>query len=58
MGATIVIGNIHERHNQELLRGHDEAINFLAMSTHGALFASAQLPSKRRVVRQGDIKLQ
>lgn len=51
MGAAVVVGNVHETHNQQLLRSHDEEINVLAMSNTGALLASAQVCSKRRQVR-------
>uniref|UniRef100_K3X1P7 Anaphase-promoting complex subunit 4 WD40 domain-containing protein n=1 Tax=Globisporangium ultimum (strain ATCC 200006 / CBS 805.95 / DAOM BR144) TaxID=431595 RepID=K3X1P7_GLOUD len=36
MGAAVVVGNVHETHNQRLLRGHDEEINVLSMSNTGA----------------------
>lgn len=51
MGAAVVVGSIHETHNQLLLRCHDEEINVLAMSNTGSLLASAQVCSKRRQVR-------
>ncbi|KAF1322897.1 hypothetical protein FI667_g10950, partial [Globisporangium splendens] len=51
MGAAVIIGNVHETHNQQLLRGHDEEINALSMSNTGAFVASAQICSKRRQVR-------
>lgn len=52
MGAAVVVGNVHETHNQQLLRSHDEEINVLAMSNTGALLASAQVCSKRRQVHR------
>ncbi|DAZ95224.1 TPA: hypothetical protein N0F65_003459 [Lagenidium giganteum] len=51
MGAAVIIGNVHESHNQELLRAHDEEINVLCMSNSGAFVASAQMPSRRQQER-------
>lgn len=47
MGACVVIGKVSEAHNQEFLRGHDEEVCCVAVSSSGVLMASAQLPSSQ-----------
>jgi len=42
MGATIVIADLTDPHQQDFLRGHDNEISALAISNDGALVASGQ----------------
>lgn len=41
-GASIIIGDINDPHNQHFLRGHDDQITCLALSNDGRLIASGQ----------------
>lgn len=41
-GASIVIGDLNDPHNQHFLKGHDDQITCLAVSNGGALIASGQ----------------
>ena len=39
-GASIIIGDLTDPHNQYFLRGHDDQIRCIAISHSGALIAS------------------
>ena len=41
-GASIVVGDLNDPHNQSFLRGHDDQITCLAVSNNGKLLASGQ----------------
>lgn len=41
-GASIIIGDLTDPHNQYFLRGHDDQITCLAVSNSGALLATGQ----------------
>jgi WD40 repeat protein len=41
-GASIIVGDINDPHNQHFLRGHDDQITCLALSHGGKLIASGQ----------------
>jgi WD40 repeat protein len=41
-GASIIIGDINDPHNQHFLRGHDDQITCLALSASGKMIASGQ----------------
>jgi WD40 repeat protein len=58
MGAAVVIGNVHESHKQELLRGHEEEINIMAVGNTGGMLASAQIASCRHQVRSSGLSPQ
>lgn len=45
MGAVVVIQNLQDAHQQDFLRGHDNEISAIAVSTDGGLVASGQLGS-------------
>ena len=41
-GASIIVGDLNDPHNQHFLRAHDDQITCLAVSNAGALLASGQ----------------
>ena len=41
-GASIIVGDLTDPHNQFFLRGHDDQITCIAISNNGALIASGQ----------------
>lgn len=41
-GASIIVGDLTDPHNQYFLRGHDDQITCLAISNSGSLIASGQ----------------
>lgn len=41
-GASIIIGDINDPHNQHFLRGHDDQITCLSLSNNGKTIASGQ----------------
>jgi len=41
-GASIIVGDLTDPHNQYFLRGHDDQITCLAISNQGHLIASGQ----------------
>jgi WD40 repeat protein len=41
-GASIIVGDINDPHNQHFLRGHDDQITCLTLSNSGSLIASGQ----------------
>jgi len=45
IGCTVVLGKLDDPHEQEFLRGHDEAISALSISPTGMMVASGQLGS-------------
>jgi hypothetical protein len=46
-GCLIVISDVKDPHQQEFLRGHNEAITCMAISPSGALIASGQTSTTR-----------
>ncbi len=44
-GGLIVIENLHEKHKQEFLRGHDMEVSAMAISFSGKLLATGQIGS-------------
>lgn len=44
-GGLIVIENLHEKHQQEFLRGHDMEVSAMATSFSGKLLATGQVGS-------------
>ena len=44
-GGLVVIENLHEKHQQEFLRGHDMEISAMATSFSGKLLATGQVGS-------------
>ena len=46
-GCLIVISDVRDPHQQEFLRGHNEAITCMAISPSGALIASGQTSTTR-----------
>lgn len=44
-GGLVVIENLHEKHQQEFLRGHDMEISAMATSFSGRLLATGQVGS-------------
>eukprot|EP01047_Picozoa_sp_COSAG01_P063310 COSAG01_NODE_8182_length_2887_cov_4.576399_1_plen_621_part_00 len=45
IGCTVVLGKLDDPHDQEFLRGHDEAISALSISSTGFMIASGQVGS-------------
>jgi len=45
IGCTVVLGKLDDPHDQEFLRGHDEAISSLTISPTGLMIASGQMGS-------------
>ena len=41
-GASIIVGDLTDPHNQFFLRGHDDQITCIAISNNGAMIASGQ----------------
>ena len=41
-GGLIVIESLHDKHQQEFLRGHDMEVSCIAVSNNGKLLASGQ----------------
>jgi len=52
LGATVCVGDIYDPHKQRFLRGHDNTITALAVSSTGRLLASGQVRSTQ--VATGD----
>ena len=46
-GCLLVISDVNDPHEQEFLRGHNEAISCLAISSSGAMIASGQTSTTR-----------
>jgi len=46
-GCLLVISDVNDPHQQEFLRGHNEAISCLALSPSGAMIASGQTSTTR-----------
>ena len=46
-GCLVVISDVHDPHQQEFLRGHNEAVTCLAISPSGAMIASGQTSTTR-----------
>ena len=42
IGGLLVIENLHDKHKQEFLRGHDMEISTIAVSNSGKLIATGQ----------------
>ena len=42
IGGLLVIENLHDKHKQEFLRGHDMDISAVAISNSGKLIATGQ----------------
>ena len=40
IGGLLVIENLHDKHKQEFLRGHDMEISTIAVSNSGKLMAT------------------
>ena len=49
-GGFVVIGNLHDAHDQKFLRGHDDQISCLALSKNGNLIASGQTGERADVI--------
>jgi hypothetical protein len=43
IGGLLVIENIHDKHQQQFLRGHDMEITAIALSNSGQFVATGQL---------------
>jgi len=43
IGGLLVFENIHDKHNQQFLRGHDMEISAIAVSKSGNMLATGQL---------------
>ena len=43
IGGLLVIENLHDKHKQEFLRGHDMEISSIAVSHSGAIVATGQV---------------
>ena len=43
IGGLLVIEDLHDKHKQEFLRGHDMEISAIAVSNSGKLLATGQL---------------
>lgn len=43
IGGLVVIEDLHDKHKQEFLRGHDMEISAIAVSNSGKLLATGQL---------------
>ena len=43
IGGLLVLENVHDKHNQQFLRGHDMEISSIAISNSGQLIATGQL---------------
>ena len=46
IGRLVLIANVHDKHQQEFLHGHNEEVTSLAMSPSGNLIASGQGSSR------------
>ncbi|KAL1504617.1 hypothetical protein AB1Y20_008400 [Prymnesium parvum] len=46
-GRLVVLSNIHDAHQQEFLKGHNEEITCLALSPMGTMIASGQVSTTR-----------
>jgi len=43
IGGLLVLENLHDKHKQQFLRGHDMEISAIAVSNSGSLIATGQL---------------
>ena len=50
-GCLLVVSRVDDPHQQEFLRGHNEAITCLAISPTGNLIATGQTSTTRVLVR-------